>query len=158
MLAHPATGYLHNPDAYWCADCWKFTLDCSHLVEPLTSPEMKLDNFQSSAATWQRNVLQVTMNTGERYQFFRVPRWLAVLFVRNPQRDLLKGYRFERVRLSRRIALAGVLLDSPLKQRNEQRYHEPECQSHDCAGTYSAPKHLLFAGRHFNLQKGMRIP
>ena len=52
MLAHPETQYLHNnPDAYWCADCWKFTLDCSHLVEPLTSPEMKLDNFQYSTTT-----------------------------------------------------------------------------------------------------------
>ena len=59
---------------------------------------MKLDNFQYSAATWQKNVLQVTLNTGERYQFFRVPRWLAVLFVRNPQKGLLRGYRFERVR------------------------------------------------------------
>ena len=67
-------------------------------MEPLTSPEMKLDNFQYSAATWQKNVLQVTMNTGERYQHFRVPRWLAVQFVRNPSEELLKGYRFERVR------------------------------------------------------------
>src|SRR4030095_8385106 len=65
MLEHPATAYLHNnPDAYWCADCWKFTLACSRLVEPLTSPVMKFDNFQYSAATWQRNVLPVTMNTG----------------------------------------------------------------------------------------------
>ena len=68
MLSHPGTKYLHNdPNAYWCADCWRFTLDCSHLVEPLTSREVKLDNFQYSAATWQRNVLQVTMNTGGRY-------------------------------------------------------------------------------------------
>jgi hypothetical protein len=37
--------------------------------------------------------------------------------------------------------------------RNEQRYHKPDCQSHHCAGSYSAPKHLLFAGRHFNLPK-----
>lgn len=78
MLNHPATKYLHSdPAAYWCADCWKFTLDCSHPVEPLTSPVMKLDNVEYSAATWQRNVLQVTMNTGERYQFFNVPRTFA---------------------------------------------------------------------------------
>ena len=32
------------------------------------------------------------MNTGERYQFFSVPRWLAVQFVRNPSQKLLKGY------------------------------------------------------------------
>ena len=71
MLQHPATKYLHNdPNAYWCAHCWKFTLDCSHLMEPLTSPQVRLDSFQYLSATWQRNVLQVTMNTGERYQFF----------------------------------------------------------------------------------------
>ena len=87
MLNHPATKYLHNnPDAYWCADCWKFTLDCSHLVEPLTSAEMRLYNFQYLAARWQRNVLQVTMNTGERYQHYRVPRSVAVAFVKNPDR------------------------------------------------------------------------
>jgi hypothetical protein len=68
------------------------------LWEPLTSPAMKLDHSVYKAATWQRNVLQVTMNTGERYQHFDVPRWLAVLFVRNPSDDMLKGYRFERVR------------------------------------------------------------
>ena len=60
-------------------------------VEPLTSPETKLDNFQYSAATWQKNVLQVTMNTVERYQFFSVPRWLAVQFVRNPSQKLALG-------------------------------------------------------------------
>ena len=37
--------------------------------------------------------------------------------------------------------------------RNDQRYQPPERQSHDCAGCYSAPKHLLFAGRHVNLPK-----
>jgi len=43
MLQQSETKYLHNnPDAYWCADCWKFTLDFVHLVEPLTSPVMKL--------------------------------------------------------------------------------------------------------------------
>ena len=41
--------------------------------------------------------------------------------------------------------------------RNEQRYHEPERQAHDCAGSHSAPERLLFAGRHFNLPKDMGI-
>ena len=45
--------YLHNhPDAYWCAGCHHFTLDCSHLVEPLKSPIMKLDHWQYLEATW----------------------------------------------------------------------------------------------------------
>jgi len=62
------------------------------------TPAVKLDNWQYSEATWARNVLQVTMNTGERYQFMNVPRRLAISFVRNPQEELLKGCRFERVR------------------------------------------------------------
>ena len=37
--------------------------------------------------------------------------------------------------------------------RNDQRCHKPDCQSDHYAGSYSAPKHLLFAGRHFNLPK-----
>jgi hypothetical protein len=37
--------------------------------------------------------------------------------------------------------------------RNGQRNHKPDCQSYHYAGSYSALKHLLFAGRHFNLPK-----
>jgi hypothetical protein len=60
---------------------------------------MKLDHWQYLEATWKRNILQITMNTGERYQYFKVPRRLAVQFVRTLQhRPLLNGYRFERVR------------------------------------------------------------
>ena len=48
---------------------------------------------------WERNIPQLTMNTGERYQYFKVPRRLAIEFVRSLQhRPLLNGYRFERVR------------------------------------------------------------
>jgi hypothetical protein len=39
----------------------------------------------------------LSLITGERYQFFGVPRWRAVAFVKNPE-DKLTGYRFERVR------------------------------------------------------------
>ena len=64
MLAHPATKYLHNdPNAYCRADCWKFTLDCSHLVEPLTSPELKLDNFQYSALGAEPNIVSDTSDS-----------------------------------------------------------------------------------------------
>jgi hypothetical protein len=41
--------------------------------------------------------------------------------------------------------------------RDEQRYHKPGCHSHECARSYSARKHLLFAGRHFNLPKAGEI-
>ena len=75
--------------------------EASHLVEPLNTPAVRLENFQYTAASWARDILEVTMNTGERYQFMRVPRRLAIQFVRNPANELLKGYRFERVRTVR---------------------------------------------------------
>jgi hypothetical protein len=99
MLSHPAGKALHyNPDAYWCPQCWRWTLDCPHLVEPLGTTIVQLNHWQYSAATWAPNILEVTMNTGERYQFMKVPRRVAIAFVRNPGEELLKGYRFERVR------------------------------------------------------------
>jgi hypothetical protein len=99
MLQHPEAHYTYNqPGSYWCADCHTFTLDCSHLVAPLNAPAVKLDNWQYRAATWARNILQVTMNTGERFQFVNVPRRMAIAFVRKPESESLKAYRFERVR------------------------------------------------------------
>jgi len=90
---------IHNdPDAYWCAGCWAWKYDCAHLVEPLTSPNMKLSHYLYLEATWQKDIFQITTNTGARYQYFKVPRRIAVAWVRNPDRDLLEGYRFELVR------------------------------------------------------------
>jgi hypothetical protein len=96
------SGYspIHNdPDAYWCAGCWAWKYDCTHLVEPLKSPIMKLWHSKYIEATWEKSILQITMNTGERYQHFSVPRSAAVRFVRTPDdKTILRGYRFERVR------------------------------------------------------------
>jgi hypothetical protein len=84
--------HVHNqPGCYWCADCHRFTFECARLVEPLGTPVVQLKNWQYSAATWARNILEVTMNTGERFQFMRVPRRVAIEFVRNPAYELLKG-------------------------------------------------------------------
>src|SRR5262245_22666100 len=100
MLRPPAvSAELHyNTDAYWCAGCWSFTLDCSHLVEPLNTPSVQLHDWVYVEATWAKNILQVRTNTGEGYQFFNVPRWLAIAFVRSADGKLLDGHRFERVR------------------------------------------------------------
>jgi hypothetical protein len=100
MLDTSSYSPIHNdPDAYWCAGCWAWKYDCAHLVEPLASPIMKLRHSIYIEATWEKNILQITMNTGERYQHFRVPRSAAVRFVRNPEdKSVLAGYRFERVR------------------------------------------------------------
>jgi hypothetical protein len=99
MLQHPDTGFARNDTRnYWCPDCHRFTRGCAHLVEPLDSPTMALNQWQYQAATWSKRVLQVTMNTGERFQHFDVSRSMAAAFVRNPDTALLKGYRFKRVR------------------------------------------------------------
>ena len=91
---------LHNnPDAYWCWGCGKWTFDCSHLVEPLTSPVLKLNYGIYSEVTWQNGVIQITPNTGERYQHFGVSRSAAIAFAKNPDnKELIKGKRLERVR------------------------------------------------------------
>jgi hypothetical protein len=100
MLDTGSYSPIHNdPDAYWCAGCWAWKYDCAHLVEPLASPIMKLRHSINIEATWGKNILQITMNTGERYQHFRVPRSVAIRFVRNPDdRSVLQEFRFERVR------------------------------------------------------------
>jgi hypothetical protein len=101
MLDTGSYSPIHNdPNAYWCAGCWAWKYDCVHLVEPLTSPIMKLQHSVYIAATWEKNTLQVTMNTGERYQHCGVPRSVAIRFVRDPElrKAISHGYRFERVR------------------------------------------------------------
>src|SRR5687767_8819876 len=100
-------GSLHyHPDAYWCPDCWRFVLDCSHLVDPLTTRRVPLSDYLYKAAWFDRKrcVLQVEMNTGELYQYFRVPLSLALRFVRSPEpsvfmkEEIAGKYRFERAR------------------------------------------------------------
>jgi len=58
--------HLHNhPDAYWCADCHRFTLDCSHLVEPVeNAPRVMLDNWLLVYAAYdrQKRILEVCFN------------------------------------------------------------------------------------------------
>ena len=112
MLSHPAESPLHhNPAAYWCPDCWKWRLDCSHLVDPLDSPYMPLNHWQYLGVTWKAGVLQVTMNTGERYQHFGVSRNMAIRFARNPEHVLLKGFRFESPHVVVPVDSAVILVD-----------------------------------------------
>jgi len=100
MLDTGSYSPIHNdPDAYWCWDCGAWTKDCCHLVEPLPSPILKLDHYLYKEVTWHAGIVQITTNTGERYQYFGVSRAAAVAFARNPdQKDVIKGRRLERVR------------------------------------------------------------
>jgi len=54
-------------------------------------------------------------------------------------------------------AEAAWLLDQPRKEcrlhRNEQCNHDAESQTHNRAGSYSAPKHLLFTVCQFTSPK-----
>src|SRR5262245_5231668 len=77
--------FLHNnPNAYWCADCWKWRLDCEHLVEPLKdAPTVILGNWPLQSVSYDREgmILELETNTGERFQYFRVPRRVAIRLV-----------------------------------------------------------------------------
>jgi len=46
MLQCPSDALHNAPDTYWCWHCGAWTFDCEHLVEPLTSPILKLDHWQ----------------------------------------------------------------------------------------------------------------
>jgi hypothetical protein len=109
ILAH-LTDSLHNtPGAYWCPACHAFTLECNHLVEPLDAPRIALKNWliESVAYDRKRQILELEMNTLERFQFYNVPRYLAVGLVKAEDpaafdREFISGkFRFARVRTIR---------------------------------------------------------
>src|SRR4026209_1174595 len=76
--------HLHNQrGAYSCPDCHCFTMDCSHLVEPLNAPSVILSSWliQSVAYDGAQRILELEMNTGERFQHVGVPRRVAIALV-----------------------------------------------------------------------------
>ena len=78
---------LHNnPDAYWCADCWKWRLDCKHLVEPLSTRHVLLNDWLLVYATYDRKtrVLEVCFSHCVRHQYRDVPLTTALALVRAP--------------------------------------------------------------------------
>jgi KTSC domain len=102
---------LHNqPGAYWCPECHRFILDCGHLVEPMNAPRVILSNWliQSVAYDGAQRILELEMNTGERFQHFGVGRRVAIALVQadDPAKymtECIEGtYRFRRVRVQRR--------------------------------------------------------
>jgi hypothetical protein len=95
----------YHPESYWCPDCWKWRLDCAHLVEPLERPHVKLnDTIRVSAAyERERRILEVRMNTGEAYQYRSVSLEIARQFAKSAVpaeflKERLPRARFERVR------------------------------------------------------------
>src|SRR5262245_34730107 len=77
--------HLHNhPDAYCCADCHRFTLDRDHLVDPLLTKHVMLDNWLLTYAAYNRQmrILEICFNHGTRHQYRNVPLATAVALVR----------------------------------------------------------------------------
>ena len=101
-------GALHyDPDAYWCPRCWKFTKDCQHLVKPLTTRLVQLDDWLIRAVRYDRDrqILEVHLHAGGTYQDYEVPLDLALRIAKSSQpgrlyqREVMNGkFRFERVR------------------------------------------------------------
>jgi KTSC domain len=83
------------------------------MVEPLNAPSMILSNWLIQSVTYDgaRRILELEMNTGERFQHREVPRRFVIGLVQADDpakymREFIDGtYQFERVRVERhRIA------------------------------------------------------
>jgi hypothetical protein len=79
-------------------------------VEPLVdAPTVILGNWliQSVSYDRERLILELEMNTGERFQYFKVPRRIAIGLIQASDpakydREFIERvYRFERVRVQR---------------------------------------------------------
>ena len=83
--AHLGNSLHNHPASYWCADCHRFTLECSHLVEPLDdAPRVMLNNWLLIYVAYQRQmrILEVCLNHGIRHQYRNVPVTTALGLVR----------------------------------------------------------------------------
>ena len=107
MPLRSAVGKVFN---HRCADCHRFVLDCGHLVEPLeNAPRIILGNWLIQSVAYDRRllILELEMNTRERFQYAGVPRRIAVGLVQADDaakysKEFIEGtYRFERVRVQR---------------------------------------------------------
>ena len=101
---------LHNnPKAYWCPHCWTFTLDCSHLVATLDAPFVDMNDWLIKRVAYDRTrrILELEMNTRERFQHFGVSRLVAVMLVKSESpstfvKERIDGkFPFRRVRTQR---------------------------------------------------------
>src|SRR5215470_15833816 len=95
----------YDPDAYWCPHCWKFTKDCQHLVPPLMTRLVELNDWLIKAVRYDRDrqILEVHLHSGGTYQDYEVSFALALKVVKSKQpgsvyRQEINGkFRFERV-------------------------------------------------------------
>ena len=102
-------GSLHyDPAAYWCPRCWRFTKDCQHLVPPLETRLVRVDDWLIRAVRYdrERKILEVNLHAAGTYQHFAVSLELALKLVRSPAagkvyQDTISGnFPFKRVRSS----------------------------------------------------------
>jgi hypothetical protein len=106
---------LHNnPNAYWCPLCWMFTLDCQHLATSLDAPCVHLNDWLLTRVAYDRSrrILELEMNTRERFQHYDVPRQLAVMLVKSVSpsaflKERIDGkFSFRRVRVQGNVTVA----------------------------------------------------
>ena len=102
-------GSMHyDPAAYWCPRCWRFTKDCQHLVPPLETRLVRVDDWLIRAVRYdrERKILEVHLHAAGMYQHFGVSLELALKLVRSPAagkvyQDTISGnFPFKRVRSS----------------------------------------------------------
>ena len=96
-------GSLHyDPAAYWCPRCWRFTKDCQHLVPPLETRLVRVDDWLRAVRyDRERKILEVRLHAAGTYQHFGVSLELALKLS-----DRQRPVRFTRTRL------AGISLSS----------------------------------------------
>jgi hypothetical protein len=101
------------------------------LVEPLNAPSVSLSNWliQSVAYDGTQRILELEMNTGERFQHVGVPRRAAIALVQadDPAKymnECIEGtYRFRRVRVQRNHDPISRLRSRFLKNRELNNNH-----------------------------------
>src|SRR5690349_11452476 len=101
----PTDDVRYQPESYWCPDCWKWRIDCEHLVEPLRRPYVKLSGGMYIEAAYDRSrqILEVRTNTGEGFQYSGVSLEVAKAFVKTERpveflKEVYPRAKFRRVR------------------------------------------------------------
>jgi KTSC domain len=116
-------GSLHyDPAAYWCPRCWQFTTGCQHLVPPLKTKLILVEDWLIHALRYdrKRGILEVHLRAGGAYQHCGVSLEVALMLVRSPKPASIYNASihgkvpFERVRVTDDVKNGGVGLLGPL--------------------------------------------
>src|SRR5689334_14596573 len=96
-------GALHyDPASYWCPRWRAFTTDCQHLVQPLTTRLVELDDSLIRAVRYDRDrrILEVHLHAGGMYQDYGIPLALARKLVRSNEPASVYQHEIEKREIS----------------------------------------------------------